>query len=165
MRHGHSDHEALEDASKHRPIEYPKPDGKISFRDKKGGAGNLVVIRHDGGLTTQYMHLSKFAKGQKVGDTVKARTVIGYVGMTGLATGPHLHFGVQKNGRYVDPTSIESVRGPGVAKADRPKFIKQRDRWSKRLEAVATATAAEEAGAADATETAEEAETAENTGR
>ncbi len=111
-------------------------DGKIVFRAKKGGAGNMVILRHPGGLKTLYMHLSKFADGQKVGQAVKAKTVIGYVGMTGLATGPHLHFGMQKSGRYVDPTTIESVRGPGVAKGDRKAFGRAQKRWAKRLEGV-----------------------------
>ncbi len=108
-------------------------DGKIVFRADKGGAGNMVILRHPGGLKTLYMHLSKFAEGQRVGDQVKAKTVIGYVGMTGLATGPHLHFGVQLRGRYVDPSTLESVRGPGVAKRDRKKFLRARARWSERL--------------------------------
>ncbi|MEX1362471.1 MAG: peptidoglycan DD-metalloendopeptidase family protein [Nannocystaceae bacterium] len=108
-------------------------DGTIVFRADKGGAGNMVILRHPGGLKTLYMHLSRFAEGQKVGDAVKAKTVIGYVGMTGLATGPHLHFGMQKRGRYVDPTTVESVRGDGVAKGDRTRFKKVRDRWVERL--------------------------------
>jgi murein DD-endopeptidase MepM/ murein hydrolase activator NlpD len=62
---------------------------------------------HDNGLQTIYMHLSKFGRGQSVGQRVRQKTVIGYVGMTGLATGPHLHFGVKQGGRYVDPGKIK----------------------------------------------------------
>lgn len=116
-------------------------DGKIVFRADKGGAGNMVIVRHPGGLKTLYMHLSRFAEGQKVGDAVKAKTVIGYVGMTGLATGPHLHFGMQKRGRYVDPATVESVRGDGVAKGDRKRFKKVRDRWVERLAVLLASTA------------------------
>ena len=101
-----------------------------------GGAGNMVILKHDGGLTTLYMHLSKFAEGHHVGSKVKAKTVIGYVGSTGLATGPHLHFGVKKNGKYVDPTTVESVRATGVAKADAKRFDRFAADWSARLGAI-----------------------------
>ena len=106
------------------------------FRGPKGGAGNLVIIQHGGGLKTLYMHLSKFRPGQKVGQKVAAKTVIGYVGSTGLATGPHLHFGVQKNGKYVDPQKVDSARGPGVPKSSRTAFAKYRDKMVARLNAL-----------------------------
>jgi murein DD-endopeptidase MepM/ murein hydrolase activator NlpD len=108
-------------------------DGKIVFRGDKGGAGNMVIIRHDNGLKTLYMHLSKFEKGQKVGQRVEQKQVIGYVGMTGLATGPHLHFGVQKGGRYVDPESVDMQRDKGVPKKERRAFKRKvrayREAW------------------------------------
>ena len=69
------------------------------------------MIRHDGGIETAYMHLAKFAEHQKVGQRIEAKTVIGYVGTTGLSTGPHLHFGVKKNGEYIDPTKLAPMRG------------------------------------------------------
>jgi murein DD-endopeptidase MepM/ murein hydrolase activator NlpD len=125
----------------HRGVDYAAPEGTpvwaaaggtIAFRGKKGGAGNLVTLKHDNGLTTQYMHLSKFRDGQKVGDRVEAKTVIGYVGATGLATGPHLHFGVLRNGKYVDPQTIEPTRSPGVTK-DKAKFEKYKTRVLEKL--------------------------------
>lgn len=96
--------------------------GVVTFRGRKGGAGNCVIIKHDNGYSTTYMHMSKFRKGQSVGKRVRQKDVIGYVGMTGLATGPHLHFSVRKGGRYVDPLKIKMSRGVGVAKADRGEF-------------------------------------------
>lgn len=135
-------HPVLHTVKSHNGVDYAAPegtpiwaaaDGTITFRGKKGGAGNLVVVKHAGGLRTLYMHMSKFADGQRVGTKVKAKTVIGYVGMTGLATGPHLHFGVKKNGRYVDPTSVESVRIGGVGKKNRKAFERERDALLKRL--------------------------------
>lgn len=139
-------HPVLHRQKSHNGVDYAAPegtpiwaaaDGKIVHRKLAGGAGNMVIVRHDGGLKTLYMHMSKFADGQRVGQRVKAKTVIGYVGSTGLATGPHLHFGVQKNGRYIDPTSVESVRGTGVNKSDRSRFKKHRATWRTRLDAIA----------------------------
>jgi murein DD-endopeptidase MepM/ murein hydrolase activator NlpD len=140
-------HPVLHRVKSHQGVDYAAPegtpvwaaaDGEIVFRAEKGGAGNLVILQHPSGLKTLYMHLSRFAAGQAVGDDVKAKTVIGYVGQTGLATGPHLHFGMQKHGRYVDPTTIESVRSPGVDSGDRARFVKALARWHERLAAVPT---------------------------
>jgi murein DD-endopeptidase MepM/ murein hydrolase activator NlpD len=108
----------------------------------------MVIISHDGGLATVYMHLSKFAAGQKIGDHVDAKTVIGYVGMTGLATGPHLHFGVKKDGAYVDPSKLVPVRSGGVAKKDAAQFRTDINAMVTRLEAIDTskhASAADDA--------------------
>lgn len=96
--------------------------GKIIFRGWRGGGGNTVIVKHDNGLQTLYLHLSKFRRGQKVGQRVKAKTVIGYVGSTGMSTGPHLHFSVKQNGRYVDPLKMKMSRGEPVPKKWRAKF-------------------------------------------
>jgi murein DD-endopeptidase MepM/ murein hydrolase activator NlpD len=96
--------------------------GRIVFRGGRGGAGNCVILRHDNGLETVYMHLSKFRKGQEVGQRVRPKDVIGYVGTTGLSTGPHLHFAIKQGGHYVDPLKMKMTRGVGVAKKDRPAF-------------------------------------------
>ncbi len=87
--------------------------GTVTHRSPSGGAGNLVMIRHDGGVETAYMHLSKFAD-IKVGQKVPAKTVIGYVGSTGMSTGPHLHFGVKQNGTWIDPGKLSPVRNVGA---------------------------------------------------
>src|SRR5215470_4529865 len=106
-------HPVLHTVRAHLGIDYAAPTGTpvwaaasgiITHRGDGGGAGNLVMIKHDGGIETAYMHLSKFADGLKVGQRVAVKTVIGYVGATGLATGPHLHFGVRKNGAFIDPS-------------------------------------------------------------
>jgi murein DD-endopeptidase MepM/ murein hydrolase activator NlpD len=96
--------------------------GKITHRGWKGGGGNTLILRHGNGLQTVYMHLSKFRKGQRVGQQVKQKTVIGYVGSTGMSTGAHLHFMVKKNGKYIDPLKMKMTRGPGVAKKHRADF-------------------------------------------
>lgn len=116
-------HPILHTETAHLGIDYAAPTGTpvwaaasgvISHRGPAGGAGNLVMIRHDSGIETAYMHLSKFADGQKVGQRVAAKTVIGYVGTTGLSTGPHLHFGVKQKGAYIDPTKLVPMKGKGV---------------------------------------------------
>lgn len=116
-------HPVLHTVRAHLGIDYAAPTGTpvwaaasgvIVQRGDAGGAGNLVILRHDSGIETAYMHLSRFADGQKVGQRVAAKTVIGYVGATGLATGPHLHFGVRQNGVYIDPNKLVPTRSRAV---------------------------------------------------
>lgn len=97
-------------------------DGTVVQAGPAGGAGNMITLRHDNGLTTLYMHLSKIGKDTRVGQRVAAKTVIGYSGNTGLSTGPHLHFGVKKNGAYVDFQSLKPSRAAGVPKKDLAGF-------------------------------------------
>lgn len=124
-------HPILHKRRGHMGVDYAAPTGTpvwaatrgtIAFRGWRGGAGNCVIIKHDNGLQTVYMHLSKFRKGQKVGQSVKGKTVIGYVGSTGMSTGPHLHFGVKKNGRYIDPLKLEPTRRGGISRKNRARF-------------------------------------------
>jgi murein DD-endopeptidase MepM/ murein hydrolase activator NlpD len=89
--------------------------GRVVFVGKKGGAGNAVLIDHGGGLRTIYMHLSRFARGLRQGQHVAQKQIIGYVGQTGLATGPHLHFGVTQGGRYIDPLKLKARRQAPIA--------------------------------------------------
>jgi murein DD-endopeptidase MepM/ murein hydrolase activator NlpD len=99
----------------HKGIDYAAPmgtpveaagDGRIRFAGKKGGYGNVVEIDHSGGIVTVYGHLSRFAKGTHVGAHVTQGTVIAYVGMTGLATGPHLHYEYRVNGVFKNPQTV-----------------------------------------------------------
>ncbi len=80
--------------------------GRIVSRGRNGGYGNVVVLAHNGGITTLYGHMSRFAKGQKVGDRVQQGQVIGYVGMTGLASGPHVHYEYRVNGVHKNPAKV-----------------------------------------------------------
>jgi murein DD-endopeptidase MepM/ murein hydrolase activator NlpD len=98
----------------HRGIDYAAPlgteiyavgDGTITRRSWNGGFGNYVRLRHSNGYETEYGHLSSYAAGQAVGTHVRQGEVIGYVGNTGLSTGPHVHFGMKKNGSYVNPST------------------------------------------------------------
>jgi murein DD-endopeptidase MepM/ murein hydrolase activator NlpD len=89
--------------------------GKVVEVGMKKGSGNTIVINHSNGLQTRYYHLSRFAKGLKPGKTVEQKEVIGYVGNTGLSTGPHLHFSVTKGGVFIDPSKLTISREPSVA--------------------------------------------------
>ncbi len=110
--------------------------GKIVYRGWRGGGGNTLILKHSNGYQTVYMHLSKFRRGQKVGQRVKQKTVVGYVGSTGLSTGAHLHFGVKKNGKYINPLKIKMERGPSVAKKFRSEFEKDLASMVERLDAI-----------------------------
>jgi murein DD-endopeptidase MepM/ murein hydrolase activator NlpD len=77
--------------------------GTITFAGMDGGYGNLVRIKHSGGLSSGYAHLSKIAPGVRAGHPIKQGELVGLVGQTGLATGPHLHFEMAKNGQPINP--------------------------------------------------------------
>ncbi|MEZ5462053.1 OapA family protein [Dokdonella sp.] len=98
----------------HRGVDYAAPKGtpiraagagKIVFRGRQNGYGNVVIIQHAGKFTTLYGHMSRFASG-KVGQRVSQGETIGYVGMTGLASGPHLHYEFRVAGKHRDPLTV-----------------------------------------------------------
>ena len=108
-------HPVLNTIRAHRGVDYAAPtgtpveaagDGRIITRGTKGGYGNTVEIDHGGEVTTLYGHLSGFARGQKVGTRVKQGEVIGYVGQSGLATGPHLHYEYRVQGVHKNPVRV-----------------------------------------------------------
>ena len=85
--------------------------GVVTWAGDRGANGNLVALRHDDGYESFYAHLSRFAPGLTRGREVHQRQIIGYVGSTGRSTGPHLHFGLQRHGAFVDPA--RELNGPG----------------------------------------------------
>lgn len=102
----------------HHGVDYGAPigtpvmttaDGVVVENRYKGGEGNFVRIRHTSRIDTYYLHLSRFAKGLRPGRKVVQGDVIGYVGMTGLATGPHLDYRVCDNGTWLDPLTLKSI--------------------------------------------------------
>lgn len=134
-------HPVLHTVRAHLGIDYAAPTGTpvwaaasgvVTFRGWGGGAGNLVMIRHAGGIETAYMHLSKFGN-IKVGQRIEAKTIIGYVGTTGMSTGPHLHFGVKKNGVYVDPAKLAPIRGRSVPKSQIDEFRAEAARLEQQM--------------------------------
>ncbi len=129
-------HPILDVVRPHRGIDYAAKagtplwsvaDGTVIFRGRAGASGNLVKIRHTNGYVSYYAHLSRFEKGLYVGQRVTQKQVIGYVGSTGLATGPHVCFRVQRNGRYVNPLEIASPAGPSIEQEDWEGFRRSRD--------------------------------------
>lgn len=101
-------------------------DGTINFAGWRGGYGNLIEIRHRSGLVSRYGHLRAFASGIRAGRSVTIGETIGYVGMTGLATGPHLHFELLVDGTQRDPAvALKKSAGAPLAPADRPRFDAQ----------------------------------------
>ena len=88
---------------------YAAADGRITFRGRKGGYGNTIIIQHKNGLKTLYAHQHKFKAGLRKGSRVRKGQHIGYVGSTGLSSGPHLHLGLYRNGRAINPLKIIKV--------------------------------------------------------
>jgi murein DD-endopeptidase MepM/ murein hydrolase activator NlpD len=125
-------HPILNRIRAHQGVDYAAPmgtpvraagDGRIRFAGRKGGYGNLVEIEHSRSVVTVYGHLARFSKETRVGAPVTQGTVIAYVGMTGLATGPHLHYEYRVNGVFKNP---QTVVLPGAAPIDarwRPDFL------------------------------------------
>lgn len=133
----------------HRPhlgVDYGAPkgtpvfaigDGTVTMARFHGGGGNTIRIRHNDIYQTAYMHLNGFARGVRSGATVRQGQVIGYVGSTGLSTGPHLHFEFYERGRYVDPLSRDFPSADPIPTQLMAKF---REITAPRLTLVASST-------------------------
>jgi len=124
-------HPVLNTWRAHRGVDYAAPsgtrvkataDGYVQFMGRQGGYGNLIVLYHKNEYSTAYGHLSAYAKGLRVGQRVNQGDVIGYVGMTGLATGPHLHYEFRVNGTHQDPLRRVLPPGPPITAELRPAF-------------------------------------------
>lgn len=103
-------------------------DGKIVFAGNRGDYGNLVIIDHGGAYTTFYGHLQSFSRNSRIGAYVKQGDVIGNVGETGLATGPHLDYRMKRGGSFVNPTKIVSPPLKGISDAQRDEFSALREK-------------------------------------
>ena len=115
-RFGKRKHPVLGYTRMHKGVDFAAPrgtpikaagDGTVEFIGRNGGFGNYVKLRHGGSYHTSYAHLTRFARGLKKGSKVQQGQVIGTVGSTGLATGPHLHYEVLRNGKQVDPNKLK----------------------------------------------------------
>lgn len=108
-------------------------DGKVEFAGFKGQYGNLVIIKHSNGWKSFYGHLSKFGNGIRVGEKVKQGEVIGYVGSTGLCTGPHLHYELKAGQRPVNPFKIKVPEGKEIPKEKMEEFLKLKNKIDKNI--------------------------------
>lgn len=118
----------------HRPhlgVDYAAPygtpvraaaDGRVIYKGRKGGMGNMIKIRHNRIYTTAYGHLSRYAAKLKVRKSVQQGEIIGYVGSTGLSTGPHLHYSFYKYGRLVNPMRERNPRAKSIPSSELPEF-------------------------------------------
>ncbi len=102
---------------------YAVGDGVIVHASYDGSSGNMVKINHNSTYSTSYHHLSGFAQGVRAGRKVSQGDLVGYVGSTGLATGPHLHFAFYERGVYVDPQGLKFPSADPVKPAERPQFL------------------------------------------
>jgi murein DD-endopeptidase MepM/ murein hydrolase activator NlpD len=111
-------------APKGTPV-WATADGMVDFVGVKGGYGNVVEIRHSNGVTTLYAHLSRFADGVRAGTRVSQGQNIGYVGATGWATGPHLHYEFKIANVHQDPLKVALPKADPIAPQYRDQFMKQ----------------------------------------
>ena len=135
-------HPILKEWRAHRGIDYAAPTGTpvkatangiVAFSGSQKGYGNLVVLKHNGKYETAYGHLSRFANGISKGKRVSQGDVIGYVGATGMATGPHLHYELRIDGLQRDPTKVALPTAPPIAKKDLNTFQKETQSLVARL--------------------------------
>ncbi|WP_430448362.1 MAG: peptidoglycan DD-metalloendopeptidase family protein [Pseudomonas piscis] len=136
-------HPILNKIRAHKGVDYAAPrgtpikaagDGKVLLAGRRGGYGNTVIIQHGNTYRTLYGHMQGFAKGVKTGGSVKQGQVIGYIGTTGLSTGPHLHYEFQVNGVHVDPLGQKLPMADPIAKAERARFLQQSQPLMARME-------------------------------
>ncbi len=141
---GHRLHPILGVNRPHWGVDYAAPkgtpifaagDGTIEYTKWVNGYGKTIKIRHNGVYNTYYAHLNGFAAGMGAGRRVKQREIIGYLGMTGLATGPHLDYRVECHGQYINPTSLKMEAKDGVAKTEWQAFCSDRDSDLARMDA------------------------------
>ena len=146
-------HPVLRIVRPHTGVDYAAPsgtpvvalgDGVVTHKGWAGGGGNTIKIKHPGNYVTSYMHLRGYAKGISVGSRVARGQLIGYVGSTGLSTGPHLDFRVYKNGRPIDPLKMESPSVEPVAKEKMPEFEAQMQHYRYQMDSLSIAAYVQE---------------------
>lgn len=130
-RFGNRKHPVLNRIRLHKGVDYSAPrgtpvkasgDGKIIFRGRKGGYGKAIIIRHGGRYSTLYAHLNNYQRGLYNGKVVKQGQTIGYVGSTGRATGPHLHYEFRVNGVHRNPLTVKLPNAAPIKKTYKEQF-------------------------------------------
>lgn len=138
-------HPILKIPRPHLGVDYAAPagtpvstvgDGTVNFAGHKGPNGNLVIVRHPNGYTTTYGHLSRITKGIRRGVEVRQGDVIGKVGATGRATGPHLDFRIRRHGTYLNPMTVILPRGGTIPQKRMAEFRGVREEFARSLAAI-----------------------------
>ena len=109
-------------------------DGKVIRASRKGGYGKTIILRHGQNYRTLYAHLSRYAKGVRKGKWVKKGQVIGYIGSTGLSTGPHLHYEIHVDGKARNPLSLKLPRAASVDRKEKANYLEHAKIWLSRLD-------------------------------
>jgi murein DD-endopeptidase MepM/ murein hydrolase activator NlpD len=139
-------HPVLKKWRSHKGVDYAAPTGtpikatgagKVAFKGWKGGYGRVVILQHGSKYQTVYGHMSKFAR-LKNGDRVKQGQTIGYVGKSGLATGPHLHYEFRINGVHRNPLTVKLPKAQALKKSKLPQFNEYIAKSRARLEVLRT---------------------------
>lgn len=135
-------HPVLNTIRAHRGVDYAAPtgtpirasgDGRVEFAGVRGGYGNVVIIRHGQKYSTLYAHMNRFARGIRSGARVRQGQTIGYVGMTGLATGPHLHYEFLVNGVHRNPLTVDLPQASGIENNQRRDFLVHANRLRNQM--------------------------------
>jgi murein DD-endopeptidase MepM/ murein hydrolase activator NlpD len=138
-------HPILNRIRAHKGVDYAAPTGtpvkstakgKIVFRGKKGGYGNVIIVQHGNKYSTLYGHLSRFRSGLSTGSSIMQGQVIGYVGMTGLATGPHLHYEFRVDGVHRNPLTVKLPDAEPLNKVDLADFRQKAVSMIGKLDAI-----------------------------
>ena len=136
-------HPVLNTIRAHRGVDYAAPrgtpikatgDGQVTFVGRKGSYGKTVILSHGNRYSTLYAHLSRYDKRTKKGARIRQDEVIGYVGATGLASGPHLHYEFRIQGVHQDPLTVELPRAAPLGKSERERFLRAIEPVASRLD-------------------------------
>lgn len=144
-------HPILQRMKAHKGVDMAAPTGTrikasgdavVDFVGQKGGYGNVIMLKHTNGISTVYGHLSRFVDGLHRGEKVAQGDVIGFVGMTGLATGPHLHYEFLLNGVHRDPMTVALPKANPITSANKSRFAALSNQLMAQLKLLGTSNIA-----------------------
>jgi len=144
-------HPVLQRVRAHKGVDMAAPTGTrvkasgdavVDFVGQKGGYGNVIVLKHNNGVSTVYGHLSRFAAGLRRGAKVAQGEIIGFVGMTGVATGPHLHYEFLLNGQHRDPMKVALPKSNTIDASNKAEFANISNQLTAQLRLLGTSNIA-----------------------
>jgi len=144
-------HPVLKKTRAHKGVDYAASEGTpvrstangtITHIGRKGGYGKAIIISHGSTYSTLYAHLSRYSRGIKKGSKVKQGQVIGRVGSTGLASGPHLHYEFRINGKHVNPLTFRQPSSEPIQQAQKADFERIAQYWEEQLDSIEGLTVA-----------------------